>query len=168
MAPRAVERDGAPGSPDRAALRTKPGTYVLWLQLGTSLCLPVGGLGPVELLAGHYAYVGSAFGPGGIAARLGRHLRTNKCRRWHVDHLSGVARPRAAWVSYDATRYEHRWAAVLAALPGARVPVTGFGASDCRCPSHLIWFRRPPSLHRFRTACAPDTPGIGALTRICG
>jgi Uri superfamily endonuclease len=168
MVPPAVERGAATRNPDRAVLRTTPGTYVLWLQLDTSLRLPVGGLGPVEFLAGHYAYVGSAFGPGGIAARLGRHLRTNKCRRWHVDHLSGVARPRAAWVSYDATGYEHRWAAALAALPGARVPVAGFGASDCRCPSHLIWFRRPPSLHRFRAACAPDTPGIDAIARICG
>jgi hypothetical protein len=65
MVPPAVERGGATGNPDRAALRTKPGTYVLWLQLGTSLRLPVGGLGPVEFLAGHYAYVGGAGGPAG-------------------------------------------------------------------------------------------------------
>jgi Uri superfamily endonuclease len=165
----AAERGRARNNPDRADLQARPGTYVLWLRLDTGLRVPVGGLGPVEFSAGHYAYVGSAFGPGGIAARLGRHLRSSKKnQRWHVDYLRAVARPRAAWVSYDATRHEHRWAVSLAAVAGAQVPVAGFGSSDCRCPSHLLWFRRPPSLQTFRATCAPEEPVIGVVTRICG
>lgn len=153
---------------DRAGLLARTGTYLLWMQLDTSLRVRVGGLGPVGFPAGNYGYVGSAFGPGGIAARLGRHLRLNKSQRWHVDYLSGAAKPRAVWVSYDEARYEHRWAATLAALPGARVPVAGFGSSDCGCPTHLVWFRRPPSLQVFRAACTPEAPGIEVISRICG
>jgi Uri superfamily endonuclease len=152
---------------DGAALRARPGTYVLWLQLGTSLRVRAGGLGLLHFSAGSYAYVGSAFGPGGIAARLGRHFRLNKRQRWHIDYLRRVSDTPGAWVSYDDTRHEHRWALALTALPGAQLPVAGFGSSDCRCPSHLIWFERPPSPEVFRSVCGSDSPRIEVINRIC-
>ncbi|WP_462322980.1 DUF123 domain-containing protein, partial [Halochromatium sp.] len=46
---------------------------------------------------------------------------------------------------YGHERLEHRWAQALGALPGARWPLPRFGASDCRCPAHLVALPEPPS-----------------------
>jgi Uri superfamily endonuclease len=37
-------------------------------------------------------------------------------------------------------------------LPGAEIPLLGFGASDCDCRSHLYFFTRCPSRTGFRRA----------------
>jgi len=34
----------------------------------------------------------------------------------------------------------------ILSLPGAEVPVAGFGSSDCRCAAHLVYFSDHPSL----------------------
>lgn len=86
---------------------------------------------------GRYLYVGSAFGPGGLAARVGRHWRADKPLRWHIDYLRQVAALQAVWFSTDGTRLEHRWAEALTGRPGIE-PIVGFGCSDCACPAHLF------------------------------
>ena len=65
------------------------GTYVLVLRLSSSLTLPVGRLGECYLTKGYYIYVGSAFGSGGLAARLRHHLKVSLTPHWHIenDHL---------------------------------------------------------------------------------
>jgi len=130
-------------------LRPVAGTYIVWLYLDRARRIRVGSLGVVTFEPGHYAYVGSAFGPGGIRARLGRHFRRHKKTRWHIDYLSRVGLIQAAWVSYGSQRLEHHWAGVLQGLPGARLPVARFGASDCRCRTHLTGFSNPLSLKVF-------------------
>jgi hypothetical protein len=35
-------------------------------------------------------------------------------------------------------------------MPGASLPVPGFGASDCRCQTHLMRFGRLPALRKFK------------------
>lgn len=103
---------------------------------------------------GWYAYVGSAFGSGGLMARLHRHLLLKKKPHWHIDYLRTVASPREIWYSSDAQPLEHHWAAVL--LNGAGEPINGFGCTDCRCPSHLFYFSRYPGqvLQPFDVRCA--------------
>jgi len=154
-------------NPEPACLKAAPGSYVLWLRLGSARRVRVGALGSIRFAPGHYAYVGSALGPGGLAARLGRHFRPNKSLRWHVDYLRRVSELRAAWVCYDDSRHEHGWAADLAGLSGARLPVPGFGSSDCSCPSHLIWFERLPPLRQFSSARAGDATGLVIIKRFC-
>jgi hypothetical protein len=51
----------------------EPGTYALLLTATAPLEVVVGRLGACRLPAGHYVYVGSAHGPGGLAARLTHH-----------------------------------------------------------------------------------------------
>ena len=46
--------------------------------------------GKLTLAAGQYAYVGSAHGPGGLRARVGRHLRAEKPLHWHIDYLTAA------------------------------------------------------------------------------
>ncbi|MFO8154960.1 MAG: GIY-YIG nuclease family protein [Pseudomonadota bacterium] len=111
--------------------------------------LSIGRLGEWTLPAGIYGYVGSAFGPGGLAARAGRHWRGGAKRRWHLDHLRPYAEPVALWWTLDGRRREALWARVLKSWPGVRSPVPGFGASDQRSRSHLFLFPEPPERFVF-------------------
>ncbi len=67
-----------------------PGAYVLLIGLARPLELPIARLSRPTLAPGNYVYCGSARGPGGLAARVGRHLRQDKRPHWHVDHLTAV------------------------------------------------------------------------------
>lgn len=138
-----------------ALLEALPGTYVLWMKLEEDRRIRVGKLGTFRFEAGVYGYVGSARGPGGIRARVGRHCRSGKPSRWHIDYFRRAARVLESWVSYDPDAYEHPWVQALRTLPGARVPVAGFGASDCACVAHLLCFEMQPSLAAFRRTAAP-------------
>lgn len=135
------------------------GTYVLFLRPADRGVVPVGGLGELELEPGVYAYVGSAFGPGGLGARLRRHLRGEGAVHWHVDYLRRRAVPVQAWLTRDPSRREHEWAASLSGLPGSTAPMPGFGASDCGCRAHLFHFGELPSLERFRRRTAAGMSG---------
>lgn len=115
-----------------------PGTYVLWLQLAQALTVRVGRLGAATFAAGSYAYVGSAHGPGGLRARLLRHLADQKALHWHIDALTMQVLPAAIWTVVTPERLECHWAQVFAASPGVTVPLAGFGASDCGCAAHLF------------------------------
>ena len=148
------------------ALRSMPGTYVLLLELSDSCSFEVGRLGTLQGQPGTYAYVGSAFGPGGVRARIRRHQRRTKAMHWHVDYLRAVARLQQAWYTYDPIRRECTWAAVLLAFPEAEVPLDGFGASDCRCAAHLMHFGAPPGIDAFRARLqrvAPDHAPVYGL-----
>lgn len=61
------------------------GTYVLLSSVSLQKRLEVGRLGAFDLVPGCYAYVGSAFGAGGLRARLGHHLQSNAAPHWHID-----------------------------------------------------------------------------------
>jgi len=126
-----------------------PGSYVLELFLTQDADLAVGRLGKARFPTGAVLYLGSARGPGGLKARLGRHLQNGKVTHphWHIDTLRGIAQVRA--VAYLVqpevalvTPLECLWSQALAQFPGSCVPLPGFGVSDCRsgCPAHLIAF----------------------------
>jgi len=131
-------------------LPSLPGTYALVLRISRRLEIAVGKLGVFEAQPGLYVYVGSALGPGGLAARIERHCRREKRLRWHVDYLRAVAQLEEVWYAAGKSRRECRWAKALCRMPGASVPMTGVGASDCGCRSHLCFFTMPPSLAGFR------------------
>lgn len=117
------------------------GTYVLALWLDRTSRITVGRLGEYTFPAGWLLYVGSALGPGGLAARLGRHQRrfaSGKRPHWHVDYVREQAVWGGAWARRSGQRLECDWAAALSQRPGARIVVPGLGASDCRCPGHLV------------------------------
>ena len=129
---------------------TFPGTYGLLLYLPARRLLAAGRLKPQGYSRGWYVYVGSARGPGGVAARVAHHLRRQPRPRWHLDYLRPWVRPRQVWAA-PCTR-EHLWAGLLADLPGASLPAVGFGASDCRCSAHLIYWPRRPEWKELKNA----------------
>lgn len=115
-----------------------PGTYALLIDVGEPITIQIGRPGRFTLQPGHYLYVGSALGPGGLRARVGRHLRQHKRPHWHIDALTAAAPVTAIWAVESTTRLECTWANALRDLPGVSAPVPGFGASDCGCEAHLL------------------------------
>ena len=115
----------------------EPGAYLLLIELAAPLALDIPRLDPATLAPGRYAYCGSAYGPGGLRARIGRHLRCDKVQRWHIDRLTAAGR--VAGVRAVPGGRECALLRDLLARPGVSVPVPGFGSSDCRaCPAHLV------------------------------
>jgi Uri superfamily endonuclease len=73
------------------------GTYVLIAFVAQMKRLEIGRLGAYDIVPGYYAYVGSAFGAGGLRARIGHHLESTATPHWHIDYLLGVAEPIEVW-----------------------------------------------------------------------
>jgi len=113
------------------------GTYVLVIDVPRTTSFAVGALGERTFEAGTYAYVGSAFSPGGFS-RVDRHRELaageRDTRHWHIDYLLGQSATtlETAITFPDADRE----CELAASLPG--IPVDGFGASDCGCAGHLL------------------------------
>lgn len=132
--------------------------------------MPVARLGRPSLRPGAYVYCGSANGPGGLRARLARHLRADKRRHWHIDHLLAAARvdDLVALPGGNECDLVARFAAVV----GNNFPVPGFGSSDCRrCRAHLLavpadfaWPAMPATAPLTqRQAGADDADAIAAV-----
>ncbi len=119
------------------------GTYLLLLECNNRVELSIGKLGKMVTKPGYYLYVGSAFGPGGIPARINHHMQIAVRPHWHVDYLRTVAGLVKTWCVYDF-RHEHEWARSLMRSEAATVPLKGFGSSDCHCAAHLFYFKRKP------------------------
>ena len=143
-------------------LPAEAGTYALVLSCRVETAIQVGRLASLRLRRGFYVYVGSAFGSGGLRGRIAHHLKVSERPHWHIDYLRAHARLEEVWCCRDAERREHQWASAVQAMRGAEMPVAGFGASDCRCRSHLYFFKRRPSrriLQRKLRALASDKVG---------
>jgi Uri superfamily endonuclease len=125
-------------------LPSQAGTYLLFYRLAKKRSVSIGRLGSIVFNPGFYGYVGSAFGPGGLAARLGRHLRLTPRRHWHIDYLKPYLRSVSIWFSTEPIPLEHIWAAALLADPDLCLPIMRFGCSDCTCCSHLFHFKAMP------------------------
>ena len=119
------------------------GAYALMIRLDAPVLFQRGGREDL-LCSGEYVYAGSAYGPGGLRARLRRHFRRDKAMRWHVDRLTVAA----GWM--QALAFEGgSECGIIRALEQAGAgkdgsafvhPAAGFGSSDCRtCASHLLF-----------------------------
>ncbi len=107
-----------------------PGIYVLILELSKPYHGFAGKL-RVDLEPGTYMYVGSARGPGGLAARIRRHLRREKNLHWHIDYLLQEAEVKV--VVYAETGDPQGEEKLAAQLKKRAVPVArGFGCTDKR------------------------------------
>jgi len=112
------------------------GRYQIVIRVREQCSIEIGRLGMFRFPAGYYIYTGSAVRS--LRARVKRHLRREKRLRWHIDYLlccAEVVDVRA----FAAERSECELAREALSLQGASVPAAGFGASDCRCRSHLVY-----------------------------
>ena len=125
------------------------GSYLLLLHLDAPGRLTIGRLGTFDFPAGWLVYTGSALGSGGLRGRLNHHLAPVKKPHWHVDYLRQAAVCREVWYAVGDVSFEHAWASTLLQLPDTSIPVARFGASDCRCPAHLVAFPAKPQIAAF-------------------
>jgi len=135
-----------PSRPPRlpGRVRLPPGGhYVVVLFLRRACTLAVGRKGDLRFRRGWYLYVGRA--RRGLGSRLGRHLSPGpRKQRWHIDALASSPHARAAQARV-LPLYGFTECGIMGWIleeEGARVPVPGFGSSDCKppCPAHLVWF----------------------------
>ena len=141
--------------PEMLDMPRQPGTYVLLLEATAIQDVPIGKLGVLHMMPGIYVYVGSALGPGGLAARIERHALREKTLHWHIDYLRAETRLIAVWYARGTKPRECHWSRMLEQSAGAQIPLEGFGASDCRCRSHLQYFAnlRAAEAVRSRLKC---------------
>jgi Uri superfamily endonuclease len=118
------------------AAPSAPGAYILQIDIAESVLVTIAGQSPMELTAGRYLYCGSAKGPGGLRARLARHMRRGKSVHWHIDQLTERGIVIGSWIVPNGRECE--LVAMLGALP---MPIPRFGSSDCvYCRSHLLYW----------------------------
>ncbi len=123
------------------------GIYSLIIFLSKEIRVKVGQLGVKDFPKGYYTYTGSALGSGAssLKQRVSRHFRkTGKAKHWHIDFLLAQrdATVTAVVVAQTDREMECELNSNTKRRGGARVPVSGFGSSDCRgnCQSHLLYF----------------------------
>jgi len=130
------------------------GSYILIVELASNKDVVIGKLGYVSFPRAFYAYAGSAMN--GFKARVAHHLKGNKKPHWHIDYLLKQAElveiilcpgePFACCHSEGEKRPKNlaqgrlRGECFLAqALAEEFQSIPGFGASDCKCKSHLYF-----------------------------
>jgi Uri superfamily endonuclease len=125
------------------------GSYILVFHLARPLIdVVIGKLGRLDFAAGYYLYIGSAFGSGGLPARLTYHQRRHKAHpHWHIDYLRPFLSLSESWTVSGPTRLECSLCRLFAANPELQRPVAGFGSRDTGCASHLFYSPQRPSLH---------------------
>ena len=138
-------------------LSDQSGVYALIVHLSSCRRIRIGKLGTYNFSNGFYIYVGSAFGPGGIKARIKHHSRKSLHPHWHLDYLRRIATVKEVWYAKTEIRLEHHWADAAAKMPKANIPVKGFGSSDCRCISHLFYVPKKPSVRYFKEKLRKST-----------
>ena len=150
------------------AIPSQPGTYALVLTASDPRRIEIGRLGRLAVRRGCYVYVGTAFGPGGLRARIGHHLRVARHPHWHIDYLGTAARPAEVWYSGDPVRWEHDWAGIFLGMPGSSVPLRRFGATDCTCDTHLFFFEAAPVFKDFRRRTQATAQALVPLSHTRG
>jgi len=121
-----------------------PGVYHLMIYLSQGVDITIGKLGNFHFFAGYYVYTGSALG--GLESRISRHLRQKKLCHWHIDYLLQYACIIQIITYQTRERLECHYNKKILALPECKLPVLGFGSSDCKCLSHLGYFERKPQI----------------------
>ena len=115
------------------------GSYVLVLRVRQPYRIRAGKLPEREYLPGIYFYIGRA--KRHLRGRLARHLRTEKKLFWHIDYLLRKAQIKEIWCRLGFYNECHIASELIELFGEDCSPIRGFGASDCRCSSHLIHCR---------------------------
>ncbi len=116
------------------------GAYLLVFELKAKEKIKIGSLGERIFEKGFYVYVGS--GMKNLTKRVKRHLRKRKTLKWHIDFLLLKASNLKPVIIRSFERLECTIAKELSLISDK--VISGFGASDCRCQSHLFYFSQNP------------------------
>lgn len=146
-------------------MESNSGTYALVLEFAAPAKPEVGRLGSILFQLPFYVYVGNAFGPGGLRSRIKHHTKPIRSAHWHIDYLRQAANVIDVSHSAGDERAECDWSHVVSELCGAS-PVSRFGASDCRCQSHLFGFSALPKVVSFCRKLNNHRPGCPQIRQL--
>ena len=114
------------------------GAYLLILKNDRTRKIKVGKLGIFKFRKGYYVYVGSAMNS--LEKRIERHLRKSKKLKWHIDYLTtkmkiiGIIKiPSEKKIECEIAKFVSKFAKPF---------IKKFGASDCKCFSHLFKIKK--------------------------
>lgn len=113
------------------------GVYILKIKLEKAKNIEVGALGQNNFESGYYFYAGTA--QRNLKARIKRHYSSDKKMHWHIDYLLAEAELEKDFV-FEFPGEGECFLAEMLKKEGGSTPISGFGASDCSCGSHLIYF----------------------------
>ena len=134
---------------ERAPL-PRGGTYIVLLWVPAAQQLTIGRLGRQRFQRGYYTYTGSA--KTNLPARLHRHLHGATTRHWHLDYLRPHARVMAWYAFAGGSQPECLLSQQL--VPWGTVVMPQFGASDCACITHLLYYPRRAQAMAALQQCA--------------
>jgi len=83
-----------------------PGSYILIGKLDNKAQFISGPFSNQLITPGYYLYAGSAFGKGGLCARIARHLNPDTQKFWHYDHLKSSISIKEGWYSQGGINQE--------------------------------------------------------------
>ena len=115
------------------------GIYVLILRLEQPFRIKAGKVPERHYPSGIYFYIGRA--RRNLRGRLARHLRTEKKRHWHIDYFLQKARIEEIWYRPGYFDECQLVSDIIGICGKDSSLISGFGASDCRCSSHLIHYQ---------------------------
>ncbi len=87
---------------------------------------------------GLYVYIGSARGPGGLRARIKRHLMKKKRRKWHIDYLTTLEYFKPIAIIYAITDQDLEYKVSELLSNYLPIPVRKFGSTDKPSKAHLF------------------------------
>ena len=105
------------------------GSYCLIINVEKDTKIKIGKkLGIINFKKGCYVYVGSAMNS--LESRVKRHLSDNKKKHWHIDYLllNKNSKIKKIYTKESGEKLECE-------------SIADFGCSDCKCHSHLIYFK---------------------------
>ncbi len=113
------------------------GVYILKIKLETEKEIKIGALGKKIFAPGYYFYAGTA--QRNLKARIERHYSSDKKFHWHIDYFLAESELEADFY-FELPGEGECFLAQTLIKQGGKTPIEGFGASDCSCGSHLIYF----------------------------
>ncbi len=120
------------------------GCYLLLLYLEKTKPIKIGHKGEILFPSGFYIYVGSA--KVGLQKRIARHRRRLKNLHWHIDYFIRNAKILKDIPIVTNENIECELAKNLLEISNQHIPF--FGCSDCKCKSHLFYFKENPILNK--------------------
>lgn len=123
----------------RRKRKNDQGIYSLVLKLEKNSKINIGKLSSFLFPKGYYVYVGSAMN--GLEARITRHKRKDKKFHWHIDYFLKRAKIMSVHITKTSQKLECKLSRKVQDIINSSVILKGFGSSDCKCSSHLFYFK---------------------------
>ncbi|MFX1573878.1 MAG: DUF123 domain-containing protein [Promethearchaeota archaeon] len=121
------------------------GSYILVVYISKNTYIEIGALGNILFREGYYLYIGSAMGNSGSSTlnnRIMRHLSfLNKKLHWHIDYLLNNPFSIFYRLYLIPTNQNYECTIAKEILKISEGFIQDFGSSDCKCKSHLFYFK---------------------------